>query len=65
MIEMRRIVFSNSTQEILQYRHRLPTMETLVDAYPPRDWQWSEWQNAPSVDIRALPESEQKKACGY
>jgi hypothetical protein len=28
---------------VLQYRYRQPKMTDRVGAYPPRDWEWSEW----------------------
>jgi hypothetical protein len=36
-------------ESVLQYRYRVPAYTQSIDAYPPRDWEWSEWQDVPTV----------------
>ena len=38
---------------ILQYRYRYPEPESRVNAYPPRDWIWSDWLDVPQDAVES------------
>lgn len=36
---------------VLQYRYKYPEQDSRVNAYPPRDWIWSDWKDVPEESL--------------
>lgn len=57
MIELRWLTRLNTAPgvgpwevRVLQYRYRYPQITQVIDAYPPKEWGWSEWQDVPEAE---------------
>lgn len=35
--------------KVLQYRYKYPYIDDNMDDYPPKYWEWSDWQDVPVV----------------
>lgn len=46
---------------LLQYRYRRPEGSTFINAFPPTDWEWSEWIDVKHVVVEKGVDTEPKR----